>query len=392
VGFSHPVTVAPNATPGIHTCTITFAVSVNGTARPSLNQTVTLTYDVTGLTGPHTLISWNTSDPGAASNDKYDVKYDIALNCEGVKSILAVALTTAFYDTNATCPGGGAGTYQVIANDGYSQGLPASAGTPLTQPAQAPVAAISSPADLTTIGQHNALSLTGSGYDYKTGAPIPPSGLHWSIDDSPVGSGPQVTVNTGLSVGLHHITLDVTGSNGTNSKTVTITSSDDFDGDLITIDQENTIDACKPDSSPSGDSDPTNGSKDWDGDGIPNRDDPAPCSPSPIQGQGLFVRNPFKLSGTDNFSLSGIFVPGVDLGLALSSSVQLTEIAGQPILPNPIANSGWLALNQIGAAVFSHSAVATALAPFVGHSIRLKLVGSGPGYSFYVYFDVTVAP
>lgn len=391
VGFSHPVTIASNATPGIHTCTITFAVSVNGTPRPALNQTVTVSYDVTGFTGPHSLLSWNTSDPGAASNDKYDVKYDVALNCDGVKSILAVALTTAFYDTNATCPGGGAGTYQVIANDGYSQGQPAGAGTPLTQPAQVPVAAISSPVDQTTIGEHSALSLTGSGYDYKSGAPIPPSGLRWTIDGSAAGTGPQIAFKTGLAVGSHSIALEVTDSNGTPAiKTVTITSVADADGDLLTADQEAALDACKPTGAPAGESDPTNGSKDWDGDGIPNRDDPAPCTPSPIQGLGLFARNPFKLSGTDNFSVSGILVPGVDLGLATPSSVQLAEIAGQPI--NPIANSGWLALNQIGAALFSHSAVATALAPFVGHTVRLKLVGTGPAYSFYVYFDVTVAP
>ena len=65
---------------------------------------------------------------------------------------------------------------------------------------------------------------------------------------------------------------------------------------------------------------------------------------------------------------------------------------GRPIVPGSVPNSGWVALNQVGAAVFPHNAVAPALAPFVGHSVRLKLVGSGPAYSFQVYFDVTVAP
>src|SRR5204863_9812130 len=81
MSFNHPIVIAPDAKPGIHTCLLTFAVSVNGTPRSSLNQTATLTFDVTRLTGPHALITWTTNDPGAASNDKYDVKYDVALDC-----------------------------------------------------------------------------------------------------------------------------------------------------------------------------------------------------------------------------------------------------------------------------------------------------------------------
>jgi len=78
--------------------------------------------------------------------------------------------------------------------------------------------------------------------------------------------------------------------------------------------------------------------------------------------------------------------------LVSPTSVQLVEVAGQPITPGPIANVGWVALSQVGAALFSHSAVAAALTPYVGHTVRMKLVGNGPGYSFCVYFDVTVAP
>ena len=96
-----------------------------------------------------------------------------------------------------------------------------------TQPAnQPPTAAISAPANNTSVVQGTSISFAGTGSDPEDGT-LTGSSLQWtsSINGS-IGSGTSFSINT-LSVGTHTITLTATdskGATGTATRTVIVTA------------------------------------------------------------------------------------------------------------------------------------------------------------------------
>src|SRR5438105_5103342 len=113
------------------------------------------------------------------------------------------------------------------------------------------------------------------------------------------------------------ITLKATSGIKISTVDVPITISDDADGDGIPAPRELVIQACAASKgiTDGGDGDPTNGTKDYDKDGIPNRDDPFPCMPSSSYTAvaAIFLPNPLSLSGTETLSAGGMYVPFRDM-------------------------------------------------------------------------------
>ena len=96
-------------------------------------------------------------------------------------------------------------------------------GTPTNQP---PTAAISAPANNTSVVQGTSISFAGTGTDPEDGA-LSGTSLQWtsSINGS-IGSGTSFSITT-LSVGTHTITLTATdskGATGTATRTVIVTA------------------------------------------------------------------------------------------------------------------------------------------------------------------------
>lgn len=363
---------ADSTTPaGSYTCTLN--LSIAGIAKATQDVTV----DVASFDGPYAVISWN----DATVNDKYD----LVLDCGSVKNVLAVALTAKSYDTNASCPDGG-GTYKILANNGYAETTTTAGTVPANlTPAPVAVASIQSPTSR-EYSQFDAVPLRGSAT--ADGTPI--ADLNWTVDGNSVsGSAPNVE---GLGVGTHNVVLTAGGA--TTATTVTISSDADHDG-LVASDEQ-ALQACAATRSitDGGDNDPLNGSKDYDGDGIVNRDDPAPCvAETNYRGQGIFVPNPFSVGSSTSISASGIYVPGRALAQVDKNSVKITEIGGIP-LATPIAASAWAASGALGAGTFPKAPfVAFVTDPahnFVGHTVSITLKGVAPSWTFAVVMSVKI--
>jgi hypothetical protein len=98
----------------------------------------------------------------------------------------------------------------VVASDGFHTSQDDSQAS-FTTPGNPPLAGIGAPLDG---GQgFLPLFLTGAGYDLEDGE-LPDQALAWASDlDGPLGSGRNLLLES-LSIGLHHLTLTVTDSQG----------------------------------------------------------------------------------------------------------------------------------------------------------------------------------
>ncbi len=382
VTFNETVSVGATAGVGNHTCTVSFAV--NGTAFPSLSQTVSI--NVTKLSGPHDVVDWS----GAAG-----LKYDVALVCGSTRNIVAVALTSTILESQAQCPGGG-GVYEIVATNGFERSDPTPAGTSGLAPPTAPsaVAQIQTPANGAVFGTNDSIPLEGSAV--SGGAPVATGDLHWSLDGTALaGTGATVDLER-LPAGAHAIRLD--GPNG-SSATVSITVSDDQDGDGLIAPYEAQLDACAPAGSPPGDTDAVNGARDYDGDGILNRDEQhtpnGPCvAETSYQAVGIFLPSTFSVGSTaPTISVGGLFLPQRDLTQVDPGSVRIVSVNGIAV-PGGIQASLWAALGQFGGAVFPRAPLASFLTAnnLVGHTVAIRIEGSAPGWSFFVLVSTNVTP
>jgi hypothetical protein len=228
-------------------------------------------------------------------------------------------------------------------------------------------------------------------------------------DGAPIATGQQADVRAStLGIGSHTIRLQATAPNNTASVDVPITISDDADGDGIAAPQEQVIHDCavsKNITSDGGDHDPTNGTKDYDNDGIPNRDDPFPCTPagSYMASVAVFKPNPLSLSGMGSLSAGGMLVPFRDMTQVIQSkgmpsvfikSIGLGE-AGSIDVNEQASN--YAANGSIGAAGFARQPLIGILSAnnLVNRTITLTIVGnavdplSGP-WSFTAIVPVSV--
>ncbi|MCL4487373.1 MAG: hypothetical protein M1570_04500 [Chloroflexi bacterium] len=171
--------------------------------------------------GPVTL-AWNASD---ADGDA--LSYAVQYSFNGGKSwrtlldgLTASSITLDSSQLEGTA-GVSTGTLRVIANDGVLTAIADS--DAFSVAGKAPVATLSNPAGGSSYVYGQNVTLEGYGQDFEDGT-LAGSHLTWVSDrDGNLGTGHLVTAAL-LSVGVHHITLTATDSNGqTGSATVTIT-------------------------------------------------------------------------------------------------------------------------------------------------------------------------
>jgi hypothetical protein len=318
------------------------------------------------------------------------VTSDLYLKCPGspVYNVVRVGIIGSSVSIPQTvgCTGGSfyAEAYDGFSSSGSLTNVGASTATnPPTLPFQP---SATSPYPGQTYSANDNISLVGSAFDYSTGTTAT---LQWISDHAnSIATGQQADVRAStLGVGSHTITLQAAGGGAVD---IPITISNDADGDGIPAPREQVIQACavsKGITTDGGDSDPTNGAKDYDNDGIPNRDDPFPCTPvgSYTAAASIFLPNPLSLSSTGSLSAGGLYVPFRNMAQLTPPSgslpnVFITEIGlgERGTIPVSVQASSYAASGPFGGATFSRAPLIAALNAnhIVNRNVTLTITGS----------------
>ena len=153
-------------------------------------------------------LTWEGSDA-----DGDDLSYSILYTGGGdVWELIETGITGTSYDVEVDFfAGSDVAQFGVVATDGLNVGKDE---TPLLRiPNKAPMVVISNPAPGTIVTPGGLLVLSGSAVDLEDGS-IPDESYEWTSDvDGFLGAGPSYPLS-GLSNGLHMITLTVEDSDG----------------------------------------------------------------------------------------------------------------------------------------------------------------------------------
>jgi hypothetical protein len=249
------------------------------------------------------------------------------------------------------------------------------------------VAAISSPRAGTTLLQYQLMPLRGLILSAKG---VEASTSHrWDLDGpgsfARSGTGTFVDLqppNGGWPVGSYTATLTKPGStepSATDQVTFTVVTDADNDGVPKTVE-----DACLG----GGDNDPTNADDDQDNDGIPNVNDPQPCTAATFYTAIVDVNpDPLPTGSSGSPITAYVRVPGRNVAQVLASSVRITRIADEDVSTNNnFMNTGWTVSNGVGTAKFDRQKVVQFLAARNIHnrvvSITVRGSSGAPTWSF----------
>jgi hypothetical protein len=331
-----------------------------------------------------------TIDSGGAN-----VTSDLFLKCPNspVYNVVRVAIpgTDVSIPQTVGCAGG---QFYAEAYDGFSssgtltQVAPSTLADPPTLPFQP---SATSPYPGQSYSVNDNVSLVGSAFDYATGTAAT---LQWLSDGNPIAgaTGQQADLRAStLSLGSHTITLRATSGSTTADLQIPITISNDADGDGISVAREQVIHDCavsKGITTDGGDSDPTNGTTDYDRDGIPNRDDPFPCTPagSYTAAAAVFLPNPLSLSGNATLSAGGVYVPLRNMTQVIPPKGSLPNVFIKEIglgeagtIPVNQQATGYAASGSIGAATFARQPLIGILSAnsIVNRTVTLTITGTG---------------
>ncbi|MBA2557342.1 MAG: hypothetical protein H0V12_08390, partial [Chloroflexi bacterium] len=340
--------------------------------------------------GQQDVMLWRLAQPVTVTvqdDNPEDVRLDLILECpDGFKYPIAVAITpdqvdgasaefTANYDPSAGCEGG---MLVAVVSDGFHR-VPSSQSLsqPATEPKH-PVGAISGPLIGSEYLQFQNIPLHGSGRDAEDGD-LTGTSLTWILDGRVVGSAGQLDLSPpagGWSRGIHTLVLRVTDAEGNVTEIVrTFTILADADNDGLSRRDEGA--ACFS----RGDRDPTNAFADYDGDGIPNVDDPEPCTAAATyEATAVFLPDPMRIRapGTEppivphddgeETVLVRIRLPYRAITEVRGLSVRLSTIAGIDVSGDArFRNVEWRVRNGVGTALFDGAAMARL---FHQHGIR----------------------
>jgi hypothetical protein len=188
--------------------------------------------------------------------------------------------------------------------------------------------------------------------------------------------------NGGWPVGSYTATLTKPGStepSATDQVTFTVVTDADNDGVPKTVE-----DACLG----GGDNDPTNADDDQDNDGIPNVNDPQPCTAATFYTAIVDVNpDPLPTGSSGSPITAYVRVPGRNVAQVLASSVRITRIADEDVSTNNnFMNTGWTVSNGVGTAKFDRQKVVQFLAARNIHnrvvSITVRGSSGAPTWSF----------
>ena len=227
------------------------------------------------------------------------------------------------------------------------------------------VSAILSPGKGKTFLQYSGIPLKGIAVDPEDGA-LPPS---WKLINS---SNAVVKTATGTTADLSpgangwapaptrvQLTATDSASNVTTSS-VSITIVADANNDSVPAIQRDGL-------SQRGDTNPINTYADKDGDGIPNVDDPQPCTAQtgPYNAVMTFQPNPFPIPSSGNTVNVTIRVPYRSLSQVLSTSVAIVE--DQRRSRHDFKSVTWKVTDNVGQALFDRQAL---VSYFMSHQIH----------------------
>jgi hypothetical protein len=247
-----------------------------------------------------------------------------------------------------------------------------------------PVGAIYSPPVNSQWLQFDAIPVSGLGLDTEDRS-LPDASLQWtqSGPGSPtlsIGTGRtlpdlQPPASGGWATGVWTITLTVTDSAGrTSSTSVSYTILPDADHDGIPASKDTTC------SGANADNDPTNANGDPDGDGIPTRDDPAPCT-SANNATLDFDPDTFKTGDNSTPAFSRVITNAGDLHTASTATVRLVKIGGFPVNITP---TSWQVSSTTTAIAYWNRPQINSF--LIGHGltgcVNFTVQGSGTGFSF----------
>lgn len=180
-------------------------------------------------------VTWNASDP-----DGDPLVASVEYSHDGT-NWTPIASTSS---NSATVPvgqlgGGDQARVRVWVSDGFHSASATS--NPFSVAKQAPIPFIIAPSNGSTVLEGQAAALLGRADDLQDGVLSDTTSLLWTSDlDGVLGSGEAI--NPVLSVGTHTITLQATNSAGMSATTsMTLIVQPDYDGDLISDDQENSL-------------------------------------------------------------------------------------------------------------------------------------------------------
>jgi hypothetical protein len=257
-----------------------------------------------------------------------------------------------------------------VINDGFRQSGFSSTGTEPVESAQKPpFSAILSPGKGATFLQYSGIPLKGLAFDAEDGALTPQWRLIRQSDNSVVRTAGGTTADlspsaSGWTPGAYAVELTATDSGGkTTTSTVGITIVADADNDGIAASVDG---GCLGGS----DTDPLNAYSDKDGDGIPNADDPDPCTAQTGAYNAVmtFQPNPFPVPSSGNTVNVTVQVPYRSLVQVQSNSVAITAINGVPVT---FRNVSWKVTDNVGQALFDRQAL---INYFSSHNIHKQTV------------------
>jgi Right handed beta helix region len=217
------------------------------------------------------------------------------------------------------------------------------------------VAAISSPREDATFLQYGLIPFRGLIRD--AGTVIASADHHWEVEGpsgfTRSGNGTIFDLgnppSAGWPVGAYTATLTKPGSTGTAATdTVHFSVLADNDNDGVPASVDN---SCL---GGGGDSNPLNADDDKDLDGIPNADDPQPCTAASSYTATIdFQPDPFPTPSNGNTVTVYVQVPGRNVGQVLSNTVRIVRFADKDVSTNnDFRNIGWTVSSGVGAAKF----------------------------------------
>lgn len=403
--FARTLNVPNTVKPGVYSVACTINSTIDGQTGPGSSATFTI--DVSGITGPHTLITVQASD-----NSSGPLQADLFMKCGSLFHVLEVAATSDasgkfLLDTNRGCPGGG---YYISVNDGWETTPPTSVGNvTINNAVSPPGVGIASPTPASAPLEFSDISLVGSGRS-QDGTPLTDSQLVWTLDGNQVGTGTTLDLkpsgpNGWGSADTNQHTLTLAGTDSSVPPTTTITTITfytlgDKDKDGIPSAKEAAINACRPASlggplAGDQDANPYNATEDNDGDGASNADDGAPCTAeTDYEVQSIFVPTKFDLSApASTFTLNGMYSPFRDLAGIAPGSVRISKITGPGGFSYSTSGSQWTAtkwvtVSSLAAAVFNKAPLAGVLnahPELIGKTILITVTGDAVGGTWHFH-------
>jgi CSLREA domain-containing protein len=343
-------------------------------------------------------------DVGGSDDNAQDDRLDLYLDCGTGNGRFPIALaqspqsstsTTANwtynYDASLACAGG---KLKAIVNDGFLQSGFTETGTEPTESGQkSPFSAILSPGKGRTFLQYSGIPLKGIAVDPEDGALTPT----WKLINSSnavvkTATGTTADLSPGMNgwaPGVYTVQLTATDSTtNVTTSSVGITIAADADNDGVPASSET---GCLG----SSDTNPMDAYADKDADGIPNVDDPQPCTAQtgPYTAVMTFQPTPFPIPSSGNTVNVTIRIPYRSLSQVLATSVAIVRINGDPV--TTFKSVSWKVTDNVGQALFDRQAL---ISYFMSHDIHNRTVtftvsgrSAAPSWSFEGVATTSVA-